>query len=149
MTHYPEPAAETFRTPDGRQADLFNSGHYPVQAVCRVCSGSIQADSFLRPFAHTDPASTSVVQFPAHGAAGGQVRDGTRLAPVRPTALAALVPAPLPVFSPGAAAGGSAADPTPPRGLRREPPESPARPARGDPPGRPRRTQPRPTGNGR
>lgn len=50
--HMPEPAVGTFRTSDGRQADLFNSSHYPVQAVCRVCKEPIQADSFLRPFTH-------------------------------------------------------------------------------------------------
>lgn len=50
--HSPEPAVGTFRTPDGQQADLFNVRHYPVQAVCRVCSEPIRAESFLRPFAH-------------------------------------------------------------------------------------------------
>lgn len=50
--HMPEPAVGTFRTSDGRQADLFNAGHYPVDAVCRVCSEPIRAESFLRPFAH-------------------------------------------------------------------------------------------------
>jgi hypothetical protein len=52
--HSPEPAVGTIRTSDGRQADLFNEGHYPVQAVCRVCGEPIRSDSFLRPFAHLD-----------------------------------------------------------------------------------------------
>lgn len=50
--HAPEPAAGTIRTSDGRRADLFNAGHYPVEAVCRVCGEPIRTDSFLRPFAH-------------------------------------------------------------------------------------------------
>lgn len=50
--HTPEPAVGTFRTSDGQQADLFDASHYPVQAVCRLCSEPIRAESFLRPFAH-------------------------------------------------------------------------------------------------
>jgi hypothetical protein len=50
--HAPEPAVGTIRTSDGQQADLFNISHYPVLAVCRVCSEPIRAESFLRPFAH-------------------------------------------------------------------------------------------------
>lgn len=50
--HSPEPAVGTIRTSDGRQADVFDISHYPVQAVCRVCSEPIRAGSFLRPFAH-------------------------------------------------------------------------------------------------
>ena len=53
-SHAPEPAAGTIRAPDGRQADLFNIRHYPVQAVCRVCGEPIRAETFLRPFAHSE-----------------------------------------------------------------------------------------------
>jgi hypothetical protein len=52
--HSPEPAAGSIRTADGREADLFNVRHYPVRAICRICDGPIQADSFLRPFKHID-----------------------------------------------------------------------------------------------
>lgn len=54
QSHSPEPAAGTIRTADGRQADLFDSRHYPVQAVCRVCSQPIQAERFLCSFAHVE-----------------------------------------------------------------------------------------------
>lgn len=50
--HPAEPAAQTFRTVDGLDADLFNLSHYPVRAVCRVCGGPIEADCFLLPFEH-------------------------------------------------------------------------------------------------
>lgn len=50
--HSPEPAVGTIRTSDGQQADLFNIRHYPIYAVCRVCSEPIRADSFLQPFIH-------------------------------------------------------------------------------------------------
>lgn len=50
--HTPEPAIGSFRTSDGHDANLFDSSHYPVRAVCRVCNEPIQADSFFRPFAH-------------------------------------------------------------------------------------------------
>ncbi|HWG01398.1 MAG TPA: hypothetical protein VG164_06065 [Trebonia sp.] len=56
--HSPEPAAGSIRAADGRQADLFNVGHYPVRAICRVCGNPIQAGSFLYPFQHTEPRHT-------------------------------------------------------------------------------------------
>lgn len=70
MTHAPEPKAGSFRTSDGQHADLFDASHYPVQAVCRVCSEPIRADSFLRPFVHTDTdaAPTAVVRHLARDA---------------------------------------------------------------------------------
>jgi hypothetical protein len=52
--HMPEPRAGSIRTSDGRQADLFNYRHYPVRAVCRGCGEPIRAESFYRPFEHTD-----------------------------------------------------------------------------------------------
>ena len=50
--HSPEPSAGTFRACDGQHADLFNPGHYPVLAICRVCGQEIEAHSFLQPFQH-------------------------------------------------------------------------------------------------
>lgn len=52
--HSPEPAVGTIRAPNGHPADLFNTRHYPMRAVCRVCSEPIRADSLLRPFAHSE-----------------------------------------------------------------------------------------------
>lgn len=57
----PEPTAETFRTSDGRQADLFNSGHYPMQAVGRVCSEPIQADEAAVPLVQDGPGGQVAV----------------------------------------------------------------------------------------
>lgn len=52
--HAAEPKPGSFRavTGDGDDADLFNLNHYPVHAVCRVCSEPIQAQTFLRAFTH-------------------------------------------------------------------------------------------------
>jgi hypothetical protein len=52
--HAPEPTPGSFRavTGDGDEADLFNLNHYPVHAVCRVCSGPIYAEAFLNAFMH-------------------------------------------------------------------------------------------------
>ncbi|MBO0805159.1 MAG: hypothetical protein J2P25_19045 [Nocardiopsaceae bacterium] len=52
--HVPEPTVGTIRTSDGRQADVFNIHHYPVQAVCRVCGKPIRTGHFLRPFTHSE-----------------------------------------------------------------------------------------------
>ena len=54
--HAPEPQPGSFRavTGDGDDADLFNLNHYPVHAVCRVCSEPIQAEAFLRAFRHEE-----------------------------------------------------------------------------------------------
>ena len=41
-------------TGDGDDADLFNLDHYPVHAICRVCSEPIRAEAFLRAFRHED-----------------------------------------------------------------------------------------------
>lgn len=51
-THPAEPAVGTFRASSGEDADLFNLTHYPVRAVCRVCSQPIKAETFLRAFQH-------------------------------------------------------------------------------------------------
>jgi hypothetical protein len=52
--HAPEPEPGSFRavTGDGDDADLFNLNHYPVHAVCRVCSEPIRAEAFLHAFRH-------------------------------------------------------------------------------------------------
>ncbi|MGH3166750.1 MAG: ATP-binding protein [Trebonia sp.] len=50
--HPPEPAAGSFRAPDGQRADLFNVRHYPVHAICQLCGEEITADNFFRPFEH-------------------------------------------------------------------------------------------------
>jgi hypothetical protein len=50
--HAAEPAAGSFRTADGREADLFTPEHYPVDAVCQICQGVIRARSFVLPFEH-------------------------------------------------------------------------------------------------
>jgi hypothetical protein len=66
--HSPEPGHGTVLTADGRQADLFNTSHYPVRAVCRMCSEPIQADSFFRPFEHVDGQELAeVIPFPVRG----------------------------------------------------------------------------------
>jgi hypothetical protein len=54
--HAAEPEPDSFRavTGDGGHADLFNLNHYPVHAVCRVCSEPIQAETFLRAFRHEE-----------------------------------------------------------------------------------------------
>jgi hypothetical protein len=56
VTHAAEPEPGSFRavTGDGDEADLFNLDHYPVHAVCRVCSEPIRAEAFLRAFRHRD-----------------------------------------------------------------------------------------------
>jgi hypothetical protein len=50
--HAAEPEAGSFRTADGREADLFAPGHYPIDAVCQICQGPIRARSFVLPFEH-------------------------------------------------------------------------------------------------
>ena len=50
--HAAEPEAGSFRTADGRAADLFTPADYPVDAVCQTCGGRIRALSFLLPFEH-------------------------------------------------------------------------------------------------
>ena len=50
--HAAEPEAGSFRTADGREADLFTLAHYPVDAVCLACGGAIRARSFALPFEH-------------------------------------------------------------------------------------------------
>ena len=54
--HAAEPKPGSFRavTGDGDDADLFNLNHYPVHAVCRVCSEPIYAEAFLRAFRHEE-----------------------------------------------------------------------------------------------
>ena len=52
--HAAEPAPRSFRAATGGDADLFNVDHYPVQAICRICSEPIQAVDFLRAFAHKE-----------------------------------------------------------------------------------------------
>jgi hypothetical protein len=50
--------AGSIRTLDGRQADLFKLGDYPLQAICRVCSEPVRSDGFLQPFAHLEDDET-------------------------------------------------------------------------------------------
>ena len=50
--HLAEPKAGTFRTADGREADLFTLEHYPISAVCQACGRAISARSFALPFEH-------------------------------------------------------------------------------------------------
>jgi hypothetical protein len=54
--HAAEPEPGSFRavTGDGDEADLFDLNHYPVHAVCRVCSEPIYAEAFLRAFRHEE-----------------------------------------------------------------------------------------------
>jgi hypothetical protein len=59
--HAAEPKADSFRTADGREADLFLLAHYPIDAVCRICGGAIRARSFVLPFEHV---ATSPAQVP-------------------------------------------------------------------------------------
>jgi hypothetical protein len=47
-----EPKAGSFRTSDGRKADLFALEHYPIYATCQVCERPIRAGSFVLPFEH-------------------------------------------------------------------------------------------------
>jgi hypothetical protein len=56
--HSAEPQAGTFRTADGREADLFTLEHYPIYAVCQACGHAISARSFALPFEHL-PQSTA------------------------------------------------------------------------------------------
>ena len=51
-THPAEPVPGTLRSANGRNADLFDLDHYPVQALCRVCREPIEAETFLRAFRH-------------------------------------------------------------------------------------------------
>jgi hypothetical protein len=51
-SHKAEPIAGSFYTRLGRPANLFRSDHYPVEAVCSVCSKPIVVESFLREFSH-------------------------------------------------------------------------------------------------
>jgi hypothetical protein len=41
-------------TSDARPADLFNTSHYPVRAICRICSEPILAPHFLHEFEHVE-----------------------------------------------------------------------------------------------
>jgi hypothetical protein len=50
-----EPKAGSFRTADGRKADLFTLEHYPIYAACQVCGAAIRAASFVLPFEHVPP----------------------------------------------------------------------------------------------
>lgn len=54
--HAAQPEAGSFRTADGREANLFTLEDYPIDAVCQVCAGTIRARSFARPFEHLPPA---------------------------------------------------------------------------------------------
>jgi len=54
--HSAEPKADTFRTADGREADLFTLTHYPVYAVCQACGRAIRARSFALAFEHVTPS---------------------------------------------------------------------------------------------
>jgi hypothetical protein len=56
--HTAEPKAGSFRTADGREADLFTLEHYPVYAVCQACGRTIRARSFALPFEHTAQPAT-------------------------------------------------------------------------------------------
>jgi hypothetical protein len=51
-SHVAEPEPGSFLAASGEIADLFNLGHYPVRAVCRICQGPIRAETFLRAFKH-------------------------------------------------------------------------------------------------
>jgi hypothetical protein len=51
-THSAEPAPGSFRAVTGGDANLFDLNHYPVHAVCRICSEPIKAETFLRAFRH-------------------------------------------------------------------------------------------------
>jgi hypothetical protein len=53
--HAAEPQAGTLRTADGEDADLFTLTDYPIDAVCRICRGTVRAHSFMRPFEHVEP----------------------------------------------------------------------------------------------
>jgi hypothetical protein len=56
--HLAEPKAGTFRTADGRKANLFTLEHYPIYAACQVCEAAICARSFVLPFEHLpEPAA--------------------------------------------------------------------------------------------
>jgi hypothetical protein len=59
-THTAEPVAGSFRSANGGDADLFDLNHYPVRAVCRVCSEPIEAETFLRAFRHVADLSLAV-----------------------------------------------------------------------------------------
>jgi hypothetical protein len=61
--HAAEPEASSFRTADGREADLFTPEHYPIDAVCQVCQGAIRARSFVLPFEHLDAGHGDHVRF--------------------------------------------------------------------------------------
>jgi hypothetical protein len=65
FSHVPEPRAGSIFSSDGERADLFNFRHYPVHAVCRGCGERIQAESFFRPFLHTDASPAKVYEFRA------------------------------------------------------------------------------------
>jgi len=54
--HSAEPQAGTFRTADGRKADLFALKDYPIHAVCQVCGRAIRARSFAAAFEHVPPS---------------------------------------------------------------------------------------------
>lgn len=54
VQHAAQPEASSLRTVDGQEADLFSLRDYPIEAVCRVCRGPIQARSFLRAFEHVE-----------------------------------------------------------------------------------------------
>lgn len=73
-SHVPEPQAGSFRTSEGRRADLFDVLNYPVLAVCRICGEPIEAESYFRPFAHVDGRSAVIYEFPS-----GRVVTGSNL----------------------------------------------------------------------
>ncbi|HEX4833100.1 MAG TPA: hypothetical protein VH478_18615 [Trebonia sp.] len=54
--HAAEPEAGSFRTADGREADLFNLTDYPIDATCQACGGPIRARSFAARFEHVEQA---------------------------------------------------------------------------------------------
>jgi hypothetical protein len=56
--HSAEPEAGSFRTADGRKADLFTLEHYPIYATCQVCGRAIRAGSFALPFEHLSQPTT-------------------------------------------------------------------------------------------
>jgi hypothetical protein len=60
--HTAQPLAGSFRTADGREADLFALEDYPIDAICQVCRGRIRAQSFVFPFEHLDPPADPVPQ---------------------------------------------------------------------------------------
>jgi hypothetical protein len=50
--HTIEPVKDSWYTQGGLRANLFRPDHYPIQAVCSVCSRPILAKSFLQDWMH-------------------------------------------------------------------------------------------------